>query len=370
MDDHQDLSRRNFMKTAAAGAAASIPLALGAARGARAEENNGFNIAVLSAAHIHTEAFMGNLLHRDDAQSYLLWDDDADRGERFAENFDTNYVSDLDEAVEDPAIDGFIICAENTRHLPLLERAIPTGKPVFCEKPLVTTTEELAVVEGLLEEHGTPLFCGYFHPFGAEMQGAKALIDAGEFGDITRISYREAHHAAYGRWFDNPDVAWFTDPELAGGGALMDLGTHAVHLVLSFFGPVNRVWAEIRNETGIYPDVDDFGVAMLEFDSGVLGRVEAGWTQTGGVNGLEVVGSDLALWNTPDGYYVGAPGRPRDNLERGSSVVNRVDRLLAILRDEIPEDELEADLQATKDAVRVMEAAYQSAESGAWVEIA
>ncbi len=363
------MTRRGFMKQASA-AAAGAPFLMAAARAQAGGGGNPYNIAVLSTAHTHTRGFMGNLASNEDRQAIYVWDDVVDRGERYAEEFDVPFEPDLDTVINDPEVDGFIICSENTRHLPLLEAAIPAGKPVFCEKPLVTTTEELSVVEDLLEAYETPLLCAYFQPFSGTMQAIQSKVRDEMFGEVTRVNARNAHHAAYGRWFDDPDVAWFTDPELAGGGAYMDMGTHAIHLVATLFGEVDEVWADIRNESGVYPDVDDYGVAMLRFKSGILGRVEAAWTQTGGIGGLEIVGSGGAVWNTPDGYRVGGPDIERAEVEAAEPQPDRVDRLIAILDGEMSEAALQTDLEATKEAVRVMEAAYKSAETGDWVEVA
>ena len=85
----------------------------------------------------------------------------------------------------------------------------------------------------------------YFKPFEADIQGVQQVLAAGSLGKITHVSHRNAHHAAYGRWFDNPELAWFADPALAGGGALLDLGTRIVHLLRSLFGPVESVWATV-----------------------------------------------------------------------------------------------------------------------------
>lgn len=82
------------------------------------------------------------------------------------------FVADLDALLADPAVDGFVICAENTRHLPLLRKALPAGKPVFCEKPLVTNTGDLAEVKALLAQYPTTLFCGYFQPFEPPLPAA------------------------------------------------------------------------------------------------------------------------------------------------------------------------------------------------------
>lgn len=328
-------------------------------------------IALLSTAHVHTKSFIENMLKATDGRRVAcIWDDMPSRAEPFAALAGAPFVADLDQVLADPAVDGLIILAENTRHLPLLRRALPVGKPVFCEKPLVTNPADLAELRTLLAAHPTVLFGGYFQPFMAPMQPVAEVIRSGELGEITRIRYRNAHHAAYARWFDNPEVAWFHNPELSGGGAFMDMGTHALHLVRTLFGPVTEAFAIIENHSAQYPTCDDVGIAHLRFANGILGTIEAGWTQTGGIGGLEVVGSKKTLWNTAEGYVVGGPGgQPEPIAPAAANRPNRVDRLVAILRGEIPAEELRADLEASLDAVAMMSACYAAADRGAWVKV-
>lgn len=332
---------------------------------------NPTRLALLSTAHIHTRSFLNEIAKAADGRTaHAIWDSVPERGRRYAAEFKTKYVPSLASLLRDPAVDGFIICAENTRHLPLLKKALPTGKPVFCEKPLVTTVREARQVAALLAAHPTTLFCGYFQPFSAPMQAVARMVTEEAFGRITRVTFRNAHHAAYGRWFDSPDLQWFYDPKLSGGGAFMDMGTHAIHLLRTLFGPVTEVWATIRNEAGIYPTCDDFGVAHLRFASGILGTVEAAWTQTGGVGGLEVVGASQSLWNSSEGYRIGKPGADPAALAPAAEKPTRVDRLVAAIRHELPAAELQADLAAILDSVAIMAAAYRSAKLGKWVPVA
>lgn len=327
-------------------------------------------LAFLSTAHIHTKSFLEALAQGTDGRAaYAIWDDDAGRGRRYAEQFKVAFTPDLAALLHDPTVDGFIICAENTRHLPLLKLALPAGKPVFCEKPLVTTVAELREVRALLRQYPTTLFCGYFQPFDGAMQAVAALLARGELGRVTRIRYRNAHHAAYGRWFDHPDLHWFYQPALSGGGAFMDMGTHALHLVRTLFGPVTEVWATIGNHSGIYPTCDDFGVAQLRFASGVLGTVEAAWTQTGGLGGLEVVGAKQTLYHNGKDYVYGGPGIDLATLAPAAAKPTRVDRLVDVIRGKIPAAELQADLAAIIDTVAIMEACYTSAKTGAWTPV-
>ena len=86
-------------------------------------------LAFLSTAHIHTRSFLQSIADRADAECGAIWDDVAERGRDYAAQFAAPFVEDLDAVLADDRIDGFVICAENTRHLPLLEKVLPLGKP-------------------------------------------------------------------------------------------------------------------------------------------------------------------------------------------------------------------------------------------------
>jgi len=327
-------------------------------------------IGVVSTAHIHSHGFLKQLARDESAAIAGIWDDQTERGQTFASEFEAPFEAGLDTLLGNPDVDAWMICAENTRHLTLLEKLLPLGKPVFCEKPLVTKVEDLAKVRSMLQEYGTKLSCGYFQPFVAPMQGVRKVIADGRLGTITRVRFRMAHHAAYGGWFDKPALRWFTDPQLAGGGAFMDLGSHALHLMRTMFGPVKDVFAVIQNLSGLYAGVDDYGTCQLRFESGLLGNVEAAWMQTGGeCTGLEVVGSEGTLYHSDTGYVVSSSqhqGSEPCVVESGEEIPNRVARLLAMVRGEMPEDLLKEDLQVMFDTVSMMEAAYASSHAGEW----
>ncbi len=328
------------------------------------------NIAVISVAHIHSQDFckkLGELTSQ--KRPYVIWDEDAKRGAEYAEKFNTRFEPDLAKITADPKVDGFLVCAENTRHLPLLQQVIPVGKPVMCEKPLATSAADVEVILSLAAKHKTPLISGYMQPFFAPNRAAKKAMADGLLGKVTHLNFRNAHHAAYGRWFDNPQLAWFTEPELAGGGALLDMGTHAVHLLCHLGGKVESVWSMNANLAGVYPKVDDYGVIIMKFTSGVIGRVEAGWVFTGGIGGLEIIGSQQSIWNNGQGLVTGGPGKPAETLQPADARPDRIPRLIALIKGEIAPAELTEDLAACAEAVRVMDAAYASAKTGQWVRL-
>ena len=328
-------------------------------------------IAMLSCGHVHTRWFCNRIAERGDSKLVAVWDDMPDRGRQFAADFGAEYSADLSAVVGRDDVDGFILCSENTRHLPLLTAAVGAGKPIFCEKPFMTTVADARAAMRLIRKHAAKVHMGYGQPFTPGQRGIMKLLSAGKLGKVTHARLRNSHHAAYGHWFDSPANRWFTDPRLAGGGAFMDMGTHAVHALRTLLGPVRRVWAKIGNVSGIYPKVDDCGIALLEFASGALGTVEAAWVQTGGIGGLEITGSKATVFDMPGkGYVLSAPGKDPVPVKPAKGRPAQVDRLVAVIKGRLSDQELADDLVCAADAVAIMEACYQSGKTGTWVKVA
>ena len=329
------------------------------------------NIAMLSCGHVHTRGYCDAIAKRNDTRLVAVWDDMPDRGQQFAKDFKAKFNDDLAATVALEEVNAFIICAANTQHLPLLEAAIPVRKPIFCEKPFTTTAADAKAAMKLIRKFGTKVFMGYGQPFTSGQRGIMRLLAAGRLGKVTHARLRNSHHAAYGRWFDSPANAWFTNPKLAGGGAFMDMGTHAVHALRTLLGPVKRVWAKIANVSKIYPKVDDCGIAILEFACGALGTVEASWVQTGGIGGLEITGSEGTVFELPGhGYQLAAPGRQTVPVEAHDPKPAGVARLVAVVNGDLTDQELADDLACAADAVAIMEACYQASKKGQWVKVA
>jgi predicted dehydrogenase len=124
----------------------------------------------------------------------------------------------------------------------------------------------------------------------------------------------------------------------------------------------------MANQSGVYPEVDDCGIAHIQFESGILGTIEAAWTQTSGPGGLEIVGSEKSLWHNGRQYVMAAPGGSEEVLQLTvPAEPDRMDRLVAVIRNRIPASELQRDLEACFDAVRMIESAYRSNDRSAWI---
>lgn len=324
-------------------------------------------LALLSGAHSHTAGYLNEIREDPEMDLVAVWDDLESRGRKIADEMGCAFSPDLEDVLGRGDVDATIVCADNAGHRPLVEASCTAGIDVFCEKPMALTLEDAEAMLGAIRDAGCLGVFGYFQPFTGQARAARRLLDEGKLGDVTQVRFRNAHHAAYGHWFDSEDRRWFTQPEKSGGGAFLDMGTHAVHFVRTLFGPVASVSAVIANKCGVYPEVDDFGIALLEFESGVTGVIEASWVFTAGPCGLEVVGSSgrlvldgNVLELTPFADQAGDPAGVPDEPAEPS----RLARLVALKEGELDRSAMEADLICCRDAVAIMCAAYESARSG------
>ena len=328
-------------------------------------------LGFVSTAHIHFKGFADDIVSSGGANRIgAIWDDDEERGRRNAARYGTDFVADLAEMAARPDLDGFVVCAPNNQRLALLEPLAAAAKPVMCEKPLALTAEEARAVCEFVQAERITLTTGFFrHAYGV-YRAAIELVEQGKLGRITHARFRNAHDGAYRRIFDDPDVAWMRDPAIAGGGGALDMGAHALHLLAWIFGRAEEIFATISNRSGVYPEVDDFGVIHIRFGNGVLATAEAGWITIDEPGELAIYGNAGSLHaadihDRADACIIGA-GKERQAVNGPVSGPKGVGRLLAAMAGHIPQAELAQELDAAANAAAMMEAAYRSNRTGMW----
>ncbi|MBI5834911.1 MAG: Gfo/Idh/MocA family oxidoreductase [Armatimonadetes bacterium] len=331
-------------------------------------------LALLSGAHVHTPGYLKTIRERDDLELAVVWDDMPSRGQEIAESMGCPFQADLAQALATAGLDIAVICADNASHRPLVEAAAAAGLDIFCEKPLALTVADADAMLAAVQSSGVKCVIGFFQPYPGAAIAARRFLAEGGLGELTHVGYRNAHHAAYGHWFDSPSHQWFVDKSKSGGGAFCDMGAHAMHFARLFFGPVSTVMADISNKSAEYPTVDDHGVALLQFASGATGILVASWVHTGGPGGLEVVGSKgrLRLEGntcrvTP---FIDGRGGETYELTPADGQSSSLQRLFDLRDGKLDADEAAYDLLCARDAVAISVAAYESAATGQRVAVA
>lgn len=191
-------------------------------------------------------------------------------GERFAAENNCEYVASLDEFLAREDIDAVAITTPSGTHADLGVLAAKAGKHVLCEKPIDISVEKIDELIAACEEAKVLLGAIFQSRFGPGALALKAAIDSGRFGKLAQCS-------AYIPWFRGADyyadAGWRGTWELDGGGALMNQGIHAIDMLLWLVGDVEEVSGKIQTRLHDI-EVEDNGVAWLQFKNGSLGVVQ------------------------------------------------------------------------------------------------
>ena len=223
----------------------------------------------------------------------------------------THAIADMDALLSDPAIDVVSVALPNNLHAEILPKVIASGKHLFAEKPIGRTREEAAWLAGLAED--SPAVTGVGFSF-RRLPGLAALAQAIADGSVGKVHTVRA-------WYNSDYAAdpagalsWRYSQELSGGGALLDIGSHAIDAMQYVVGSITRVlnstlrtviterplpMAGTIGHGGATTDErgpvtnDDVALLAVEFESGAVGQLTLSRIASGVPNslGIEVFGS-------------------------------------------------------------------------------
>lgn len=195
------------------------------------------------------------------------------------------------DLVADPDVQVFDNGGPNNAHAEPCIVAAQAGKHVFCEKPLARTAEEAKAMLDAVEKAGVKHMVAYNYRFVPAIVHARNLITSGALGRIFHF------RAVYLQdWIIDPNfpMTWRFTKEVAGSGSLGDLGSHILDLGRFLVGEPTKVMGMLKTFITERPDgeggraqvdVDDAVTALLEFDNGALGTIEATRFANGHRNG-------------------------------------------------------------------------------------
>src|ERR671924_2370313 len=179
------------------------------------------------------------------------------------------HVTDWKALVADDRIGLFDNAGPNNLHAEPTIAAAEAGKHVICEKPLGRDGAESYEVWQRAAAAGVKHMCAFNYRFVPAVRLAREMLEAGELGEIYHFRGRYLQE-----WGDIDEQVWRFEREAAGSGALGDLGAHVIDLARYLVGEI----ASVRGATQTFKegrDVDDAFEAVVEFEGGVLGTIEA-----------------------------------------------------------------------------------------------
>lgn len=223
-----------------------------------------------------------------DAEIVACADISGERAREFAaRNNIPRWYESYAAMLESEKLDGVSVCTPNYAHAEPTILALNAGVNVLCEKPIAISTSDAERMVAAARTTGKMLTIGHHMRFLPEAQFLKKLINEGELGQI----YYGRSHALRRRLV--PGWGQFHIKAKSGGGPLIDVGVHALDLIIWLMGSPTATAVsgsvytmfgnrpDFYNPYGVYQrqdyDVEDFACAMVRFDNGSSLVLEASW---------------------------------------------------------------------------------------------
>ncbi|ARC56264.1 putative oxidoreductase YcjS [Frondihabitans sp. 762G35] len=333
-------------------------------------------VAIMSFAHTHALGYAAALREMpgvevrvsDPAVPDVLVPGEV-RGRALADALGVDYAETYDDLLA-WGPDAVIVTSENARHRELVELAAGAGAAILCEKPLATSWEDGLAMRAAVEKAGVPFMMAFPVRFAGTFDRLRAAHEGGALGEVFAIRGSNNGMLPLAR-------SWFTEPELSGGGALVDHVVHIADLLDALRGvPVASVTAVANTKLhAARARAETAGLVTLTYADGVVAAIDCSWSQPdtspiwGGLK-LSVAGSA----GTVDIDFFGPAARGLD-ARTGAAIVRTygpnfdeamLDVFLSAVRaGEQPQPDLAVGLRT----LGVVLAAQESVRTGRTVEV-
>lgn len=203
----------------------------------------------------------------DNAECVAICDVDPEKAKKRAAEYGIeSWYSDYNELLAREDIDAVTLPLPDQVHKEITVAALRAGKHVLCEKPMALDLEECREMVAVARQTGKQLMVGQIGRYTPAFMTAKRLLEEGAIGELFFIESEYAHdYSAIGG-----TGGWRITPErepIIGGGC------HAVDLVRMLAGNPTEVFAYANNKSLTTWPIHDCSVAIMKFDSGVIGKV-------------------------------------------------------------------------------------------------
>lgn len=265
-----------------------------------------------------------------------------------------------EDACASPHVDAVLICTPHAFHLEHARLAAHYRKPMLIEKPAARTVAEVDEIAAAVAAAGTTCMVAENYHFKPALRVIRAHVDAGDIGRPLFIELNRVKRT--------PGRGWRTDPQLMGGGALLEGGVHWVNALCRLGGEVESVLAarpEVPYEL-VAPFEDSLQV-IVRFRSGALGKLLHSWkvrTRLGGLQLSRIYGEDGNILFESNGLFALVLGRRRRLRLPGLRDLMGYRAMLAHFVECVAEGKVpEASLAMARRDLSIVDAAYRSLDS-------
>jgi predicted dehydrogenase len=281
--EDQPMKRRTFLGALSIGAvsgAAAPPLRLGMA---------GF-------VHGHASGFLARYRERMDVELVGFAESDPDVAARYTKQarLDSALVHSSLDAMLDRAKPQAVVAFTSTiDHAAVVAACAARKIPVMMEKPLAVSVEQARAIEAAAAESGIPVLVNYETTWYPANHAVFALAkESKSLGEIRKVVVHDGHRGPKEIGVQPEFLAWLTDPEKNGAGALFDFGCYGANLMTWLMDdarPTSVTAVTQRFKPEIYANVDDEATVVLEYP-GAQSIIQASWNWPFNRKDIEVYG--------------------------------------------------------------------------------
>lgn len=216
-------------------------------------------------------------------------DIDVDHAGNLAKGSGVKVFRDWRKLVCLPEVDIVMVATLNASLAAITLAAIESGKHVLVEKPAARSAGELGPVMAAAEKKGVRVHVGFNHRYHRALRKAKEIADSGGLGELMFIRARYGHGGRIGY-----DKEWRANPDLSGGGELIDQGPHLIDLSRWFLGEFEEAQGFAHTYYWDMP-VDDNGFMMLKTAKQQVAFLHVSCTEWKNLFSMEIYGRDGKL---------------------------------------------------------------------------
>jgi predicted dehydrogenase len=302
--------------------------------------------------------------HVEEVELAYVADVRPDGAKGLAEARGAEYVADPLSLADPERVGLALLCTPPSTHEELAVAFLEAGVPVMCEKPLATSRAAGQRILAAAAQSGTPLTMASKFRFVEDVIEARSMVRSGMIGDV--LSAEVAFCAPV-----DMRSRWNSQPEISGGGVLMDNGTHGVDILRYVVGPLESVSAILSSST---PDleVEDSALLLARLDGGVLGSVQVSWASDRLTQRyLAVMGTEGTLEVNWKGSRVRQRSSSADvpfgeGYDKFQALGGNLRNTARALQGT---EEMRVSTLDAMASVLAIEAAYESSRAGAWVAV-
>ncbi len=242
---------------------------------------------VAGCGHFAEHSFLPAVLISRKGKVTSLFSNNKQRAEKLANKFSvSNYFSNFDKFLKSD-IDAVYISSSNNNHYEQTLKSANAGKHILCEKPMALTSEQAKEMIDVCKKNNVQLSVNYVMRYHPIILKAKEIVNSRMIGKLTSININFNINLPPGENFRY-------NKKLSGGGALRDIGTHIIDLLLYFGGEIEQINGGLDNI--VYKEeVEDYAYATVKFKDSGYGHFNVSYCNKRALNRIEILGSKGAI---------------------------------------------------------------------------